>query len=142
MKIPLRDSSIKQKLTLIIMAASTVALLLAAAGFVSYELFTFRQKMIRDLSTLADIIGSQSTAALSFDNKEDAEDDLDSLQANQRIVAACIYKGKCRFLRSTPGEPMSGCIQPLKKPARGLSGIIWFCSVKSFTKVRSSVLSM
>ena len=73
MKVSLRDSSIKRKLTLIIMAASTVALLLASTGFVSYELFTFRQKMVRDLSTLADIIANRSTAALSFDNQEDAE---------------------------------------------------------------------
>jgi len=58
MKISLRDASIKKKLTLIIMAASTVALLLASAGFVSYELFIFRQKMVRDLSTLADIIAN------------------------------------------------------------------------------------
>jgi len=73
MKFSLRNSSIKRKLTLIIMAASTVALLLASTGFVSYELFTFRQKMVRDLSTLADIIANRSTAALSFDNQEDAE---------------------------------------------------------------------
>ncbi len=118
MKIPLRDSSIKQKLTLIIMAASTVALLLAAAGFVSYELFTFRQKMIRDLSTLADIIGSQSTAALSFDNKEDAEDDLDSLQANQRIVAACIYKGNAVFAQYPRGTDVRLYPTPEKAGAR------------------------
>ena len=97
MKVSLRDSSIKRKLTLIIMAASTVALLLASTGFVSYELFTFRQKMVRDLSTLADIIANRSTAALSFDNQEDAEEDLNSLQANPRIVSACLYKGDAVF---------------------------------------------
>src|SRR6266704_5793855 len=97
MKFSLRNSSIKRKLTLIIMAASTVALLLASTGFVSYELFTFRQKMVRDLFSLADIIANRSTAALSFDNQEDAEEDLNSLQANPRIVSACLYKGDAVF---------------------------------------------
>ena len=62
--------SIKRKLTWIIMATSTVAILLVSAGFVSYELFTYRQGMIRNLSTLADILGNRSTAALSFDNRK------------------------------------------------------------------------
>ena len=58
-----QDISIKRKLTAIIMAASTVALLLVSAGFVTYELVTFRRTMAHDLSTLAEIIGNQSTAA-------------------------------------------------------------------------------
>src|SRR5262245_2345316 len=74
--------SIRRKLTWIIMAASTVAILLVSAGFVTYELFTYRQGMIRNLSTLADILGNRSTAALSFDNREDAEEDLSALRAN------------------------------------------------------------
>ncbi len=86
-----RDISIKRKLTLIIMAASTVALLLAGTGFVAYELFTFREKMTRDLETLADIIGNRSTAALSFEDKKDAKETLDALRAKPRIVAACLY---------------------------------------------------
>src|SRR5207253_4156047 len=95
----LRNSSIKRKLTLIIMGASTVALLLVSAGFVTYELLTFRQKMVRDLSTLADIIGNRSTAALAFENKEDAEENLNALAANKSIVSACLYKGAAVFAR-------------------------------------------
>src|SRR5436190_14302718 len=94
-----RNLSIKRKLMLIIMVASTVALLLVSAGFVTYELVTFRQKMVRDLSTLAGLIGNRSTAALNFENQEDAEEDLSSLRANKHIVAACLYKGDIIFAR-------------------------------------------
>src|SRR5882762_4778903 len=97
--ISLGNISIKRKLTLIIMAASTVALLLVSGGFVTYELVTFRKTMKRDLSTLAEIIGNRSTAALSFDNREDAEEDLYALTANPRITAACLYKGDKVFAR-------------------------------------------
>src|SRR5438552_14593718 len=93
----LRNISIKRKLMLIIMGASSVALLLISAGFVSYELLTFRQKMVSDLATLADIIGNRSTAALTFENKEDAEEDLNALRSNKGIVSACLYKDNTVF---------------------------------------------
>src|SRR5438132_12344229 len=107
----LRDISIKRKLTLIIMAASTVALLLVSGGFVTYELVTFRQKMVRDLSTLADIIGNRSTAALAFENKEDAEENLNALAANKSIVSACLYKGAAVFARY-PNDADASCFPP------------------------------
>ena len=88
----LRDISIKRKLTAIIMAASTVALLLVSAGFVTYELITYRQIMMRDLATLAEIIGDRSTAALTFDDKADAKENLKALSAKKHIVAAALYK--------------------------------------------------
>src|SRR5207245_82680 len=92
-----RNLSINRKLTLIIMAASTVALLLVSAGFVAYERITFRQSMTRDLSTLAEIIGNQSTAALTYDDRTAAEEILRALNAREHIVAAGIYKGQERF---------------------------------------------
>jgi len=42
------------------MVTSGAALLLVAAGFVTYELLTRRQNMTRDLSTLAEVLGNES----------------------------------------------------------------------------------
>src|ERR1700744_5093143 len=86
-----RDISIKRKLTVIIMIASTVALLLVSAGFVSYELVTFRQTMESDLSTLAQIIGNQSTAALTYGDQGAAKEILNALVVKKHIVAAALY---------------------------------------------------
>ena len=86
-----QDISIKQKLTAIIMIASSVALLLVSAGFVTYELVTFRQTMASDISTLGKIIGDRSTAALTFDNKGDAEEDLRALKFRTHIASAALY---------------------------------------------------
>src|SRR5262245_35238378 len=99
----LRDISINRKLTLIIMAASTVALLLVSSGFVTYELVTYRQTMTRDLSTLAGIIGDRSTAALSFDSKADADETLGALSRRKHISAAALYKGDRVFASYPPG---------------------------------------
>jgi PAS domain S-box-containing protein len=86
-----RDASIKRKLTLIIMLTSSAALLIACTAFVTYELVTFRGAMVRELSTLAEIIGANSTAALAFDDQRSAEETLAALSAKHRIVGAYIY---------------------------------------------------
>jgi len=85
-----RDLSIRRKLTLIIMLTSSVALLLACAAFVSYDLYTFRRAKVHDLTTLAEIIGSNSTAALTFGDSNSAKEILGALSANQHIAAADI----------------------------------------------------
>jgi hypothetical protein len=72
----LRDASIQRKLTVIIMLTSSVALLLACGAFVTYDLITFRGELVRELSTLAEIIGTNSTAALAFNDKHSAEETL------------------------------------------------------------------
>jgi signal transduction histidine kinase/ActR/RegA family two-component response regulator len=86
-----QDISIKRKLTAIIMIATTVALLLVSGAFVAYEVFTFRQTMATDLSTLAEITGNRSTAALSFENKADALETLQALKFNKHITGGALY---------------------------------------------------
>src|SRR6267378_3829331 len=101
-----RDLSIRRKLTLIIMLTSSVALLLACAAFVSHDLYTFRQAKVHDLATLAEIIGSNSTAALTFGDSNSAKEILGALSANQHIAAACIYMGDGRvFAKYLRGDP-------------------------------------
>jgi signal transduction histidine kinase/CheY-like chemotaxis protein/uncharacterized membrane protein affecting hemolysin expression len=110
-----RDISIKRKLTAIIMIASTVALLLVSAGFVTYELVTFRQTMTHDLSTLAEIIGNQSTAALTYGDKDTAKEILAALSAKKHIVAAALYDKDGHLLASYSGNTNSAISFP-KQP--------------------------
>jgi signal transduction histidine kinase/ActR/RegA family two-component response regulator/HAMP domain-containing protein len=98
----LRNLSIKWKLTLIIMAASTVALLLISAAFVTYELIAYKKTMVQNLKTTALIVGSQSIIPLSFGagyEKEVEDNTLSALKANPHIVAAGIYNGKELYAR-------------------------------------------
>jgi signal transduction histidine kinase/HAMP domain-containing protein len=86
-----QDISIKRKLTAIIMIASTVALLLVSAAFVTYELFTFRQTMATDISTLGTVIGERSTAVISFGRPDEAQLILGSFQIKEHITGAALY---------------------------------------------------
>ncbi len=87
-----RDASIKRKLTLITMLTSSVTLMLAGATYVTYDLVTFRRTMARDLSTMAEIIGANSAAALEFDNQDDATKLLSSLKLKRSILSASLYQ--------------------------------------------------
>jgi diguanylate cyclase (GGDEF)-like protein/PAS domain S-box-containing protein len=87
----LRDSSIRVKLLLLLAVNSGGALLLAGGGNLGYEVFQYRTMAARELTTLADIVGASSTAALSFADAQDAIETLASLRADPRIVGAGIY---------------------------------------------------
>jgi two-component system, NtrC family, sensor kinase len=87
----LRNTPIKGKLTAITMLTSGVALLLACAAFVGYELIVFRSSTVDELSTTAAVVGDNSAAALTFDDPDSARQTLRSLNAHPHIVGAALY---------------------------------------------------
>ena len=114
---PFRDISIKRKLIGITMVTSTVALTLACATFMAYDLVTYWKTVTQQLTTLAQIVAESSTAALAFDDRQSARETLAALRAEPNLVAACIYakdgrpfaaflrRGSRRDLPSLPGKP-------------------------------------
>jgi signal transduction histidine kinase/CheY-like chemotaxis protein/HAMP domain-containing protein len=86
-----QDISIKRKLTAIMMIATTVALLLVSSAFVAYELFTLRNSMKVDISTLGEITGDLNDANLSFGKPEGATNILNTLSKKQHITGAALY---------------------------------------------------
>jgi signal transduction histidine kinase len=85
------DRPIKQKLVAILMFTSGVVLLLTSAGFAAYEVSTFRQVTVKNLSTVGAVIAANSTAPLAFENPQDATEVLSALAAETHIVAAGLY---------------------------------------------------
>jgi signal transduction histidine kinase/DNA-binding response OmpR family regulator len=83
--------SISGKLTWMNMLVSGAALLLACAAFISYDLITFRQAVVRNLSTQAQIIGSNSASAILFNDPQSAETTLSALKVTPNILSAVIF---------------------------------------------------
>jgi signal transduction histidine kinase/CheY-like chemotaxis protein len=83
--------SIRRKLTRTIAITSALALALAAAALVVYDIATYRQALTRDLEALADLVGGNSTAALAFGDSAAAKDTLQSLAVRQDVEAAGLY---------------------------------------------------
>jgi two-component system, sensor histidine kinase len=90
--------SIRLKLTAIVLVTCAVAILLACGVFAVYDLTTFRSSLARELLTLAEITGSNTTAALAFGDAKSAAETLASLNAQPHIVEACVYTSSGRVL--------------------------------------------
>jgi signal transduction histidine kinase len=87
----LKDIPIQRKLMTVILLTSGTVLLLTCAAYFAYEFFTYRQTTVNHLSTLGEIIATNSTAALAFDSQEEGAEILTALKAERNIVAACLY---------------------------------------------------
>lgn len=83
--------SISRRLTLMNMAASGAALLLACAAFFIYDLVDFRATMERELSIRAQIVGATTVSTLVFDDPQKAEATLSALDASPSILSGALY---------------------------------------------------
>ena len=87
----LKDMPIQRKLMRVIIIISGVVLLVTCISFFVYEIYIFRKTTTEKLSTIGKIISANSTAALAFDNAEDAQEILAALKTEPNIVAAALY---------------------------------------------------
>ena len=87
----IRNLSIRWKVIHIIMFTMTIALLIACATFMTYDYITFRDQQVKDSQALADLLGTSSTAALSFDDAQAVRDTLKALADKSEITHADVY---------------------------------------------------
>jgi signal transduction histidine kinase len=91
-----RDYSIPKKLTWMNLMVSSVALGLACVAFMTYDLISVREAMVHQLSIQAQIIGSNSTSALLFNDPQSAEKTLSALRSAPNITDASIVSADGR----------------------------------------------
>ncbi|MEA2343096.1 MAG: hypothetical protein QOF63_1265 [Thermoanaerobaculia bacterium] len=113
-----RQHSIRGKLTGIIMITSGAAVLLACLGFTVTGLLGFRQRLIIDISTIARVIASNSTAALAFNDHQSGREVLGALQAKPSVIAAAIYNHRGEPFAAY--EPNHGITIPLRPRPDGV----------------------
>ena len=78
--------SLARKLTAISVVATVASLILACAVFFAYDFSSSRERLVRDMGMLADVIGRNSTAALAFGDAKAAEEILRGIAQNKHIV--------------------------------------------------------
>jgi PAS domain S-box-containing protein len=86
-----RSHSIRGRLTGIIMLTSTIVVLLACLGFILSGLINLHSRMNTDLSTVAELVSSNSKAALTSGDRQAAREILNGLHAKRSIIGAAIY---------------------------------------------------
>ena len=100
----MRKSStpIRRTLMNMIFLSSGVVLLVTSSAFCAYEFLTFRQSSIQQLQILSRAIASNSTAALAFENAEDAASILTAFKSDPHIVAAALYDIRGKVFATYP----------------------------------------
>jgi signal transduction histidine kinase len=98
-----------RRLTRMSVIASAVTLLLASSAFLAYEYYTFRDALVRNLETHAQIIGINSESAILFNDAAAATETLAALRAEPHIVSI-------RILR-VDGTPFAAFVRPNATPA-------------------------
>ncbi len=87
-----RRQSVARKLTTTVMITSGVTMATACAVFATYDYINVRSRLVRDVTMIADIVGTNSTAALMFNDAVDAAGTLETLDVNDNILAARLYR--------------------------------------------------
>ena len=90
MKLNFNNFSIKVKIVSIIILVTTIALVLAGTIFFAYDKKQFEKRTINDLSILSQVIGNNSTAAITYNDQETANEILNSLRAEKQVKHASI----------------------------------------------------
>jgi len=96
------STPIRRTLMLMMFLSSGVVLLVTSSAFCAYEFLTFRQSSIQQLQILSRAIASNSTAALAFENAEDAASVLTAFKSDPHIVAAALYDTKGNVFAAYP----------------------------------------
>ncbi len=102
----LRSRTIKSKLITLVMVTSGLALLIAVTLIGLNDTVLFRRAMVRDLGTLAAIVGASASSALDFDDETAGTKTLATLDKHPHIVSAVIYakdgKALAGYARGNP----------------------------------------
>jgi nitrogen fixation/metabolism regulation signal transduction histidine kinase len=84
-------SSIRRKLTRIVLVTCGAALVVSCAIFGAYDVYVSRRTTLQTLTTLAQITGANSSAAVSFNDVKSAAEILNSLRSDKQIMHAVLY---------------------------------------------------
>jgi PAS domain S-box-containing protein len=111
-----RHDSLARSITTLNLMVSAAAVVLACFAFLAYEVNSFRLNIVNDLSIQAQIIGSNATSALIFNDKSSAEKTLAALQASPHITYAGVYTPDGQFFagywRDEPNHEVPPSVSP------------------------------
>jgi signal transduction histidine kinase len=98
------STPIRRTLMRMIFLSAGAVLAVTTTAFCAYEFLTFRQSSVQQLQILSQAIASNSTAALAFDNADDASVVLSAFRADPHIVAAALYDAQGKAFATYPKD--------------------------------------
>jgi signal transduction histidine kinase/CheY-like chemotaxis protein len=107
-------TSLRHKLLVTMLLATGVAVLVALAAMIGYDLRAYHQSWLADVDAQGELLGRTTAAALTFDDPKTARDNLALLRFQPKVRAAAIYDKNGRLFAGyrANGEP-----EPPAQPA-------------------------
>src|SRR2546422_6715311 len=89
-----------RSLLAVVLLTTLTALLVAIAVMVGFDLRNYRQSLISDMTTQADLLGRTTAPALTFDDPRVAQENLELLRYRPQIRAAASYNARGKIFAS------------------------------------------
>ena len=86
--------SVRGKLLVVVVTTTAAALVLTGIAMTLYDVRTFRERRVAELTAQADILGLASAAALEFEDPASAQGYLQFLKVHPSVTQAAIYTAK------------------------------------------------
>jgi signal transduction histidine kinase/ActR/RegA family two-component response regulator/uncharacterized membrane protein affecting hemolysin expression len=99
---------VRRTLMTVILLTCGAMMAITSSGFFIYEYLTFRQVTLSNLEILGRAIAANSTAALAFDNPDDAREALSAFKAQPHVIAARLYLKNGELIASYPDGAAAG----------------------------------
>ena len=115
-----RDLPIRHKLLLTTFASTAVALVLASAGFLAWDVAQYRLEIAEDVDAQARIVAENSVAPLTFRDNQAAGETLAVLRLRPRIELGCLYAASGPLFATHQREVATPC--PAAPPSLGSFG--------------------
>lgn len=100
--------SVQRKLIAMVLLSTLAAVLVAIAAMVYYDLRAYHQGWVADATTQAELLGRTSSAALAFDDRRVARENLELLHLRPEVRAAAIYDEKGKLFAQYAEAPEAG----------------------------------
>ncbi|RMF15264.1 MAG: response regulator [Candidatus Dadabacteria bacterium] len=86
-----RRQTIRRSLNLLTLGTTALALIIAALATLAFEITTYRRTLLEQFTLLAEVLGDNATAALVFNDPDNAREILQALGAERSVLAAAIF---------------------------------------------------
>lgn len=149
----LRPTRFGTKISAIVLLASAAGLLTMTTAFLAVDSLGARSQLRNRLTTLADVVGQNSNAALSFNDAASAQEVMEALRAEPQVVAGCLYDaggalfaeyqrdkesvGVCpRTVKSVslPAGTYSSVLRPVTREAEVVGALLLTCDLQDLQR--------
>jgi PAS domain S-box-containing protein len=117
-----RGLSLRHRLYLLTLLTSGIGLAVGCGAFLFYDMHSARERKVADLRSIADLIGTNSTAALAFDDAAAGTKLLEALRTRKHIRSGVLYSSDGKSFASYVRADLKGkLILSGKLP----EGVVW-----------------